>query len=120
RGNRFELGQVFLNLFNNAVDAMPGGGQIRVSARVADDNLLILVKDSGRGIPADLLDKVMEPFFTTKEVGKGTGLGLSISHGIIEEHSGTMRVRNHPEGGAEFEIRLPLPGEPPPGEKESR
>jgi len=115
RGNRFELGQVFLNLFNNAVDAMPGGGQIRVSARVADDNLLILVKDSGGGIPADLLDKVMEPFFTTKEVGKGTGLGLSISHGIIEEHSGTMRVRNHPEGGAEFEIRLPLPGE-----KESR
>lgn len=121
-GNRNELAQVFLNLFNNAVDAMAGGGQIKVSADMAtlesQPAVRVRVRDSGEGIPGDILDKVMEPFFTTKPVGKGTGLGLSISHGIIEEHSGTMRVRNHPEGGAEFEIVLPIVGGANGGKKD--
>ncbi|OFZ00531.1 MAG: hypothetical protein A2Z97_13095 [Bdellovibrionales bacterium GWB1_52_6] len=115
RGNRNELAQVFLNLFNNASDAMPEGGEIKIRAWQSElqgqPAISVLVRDTGTGIPEELLEKVIEPFFTTKPVGKGTGLGLSISLGIIEEHSGVFRVRNYSENGnrgAEFEITLPV------------
>lgn len=111
-GNLNQLTQVFLNLFNNSVDAMPDGGELHVSAAVQPgkptDVLEIKVRDTGTGINQEILKKVLEPFFTTKPLGKGTGLGLSVSHGIIEEHGGTLNAGNHPDGGAEFELTFPL------------
>ncbi len=110
-GNRAQLGQVFINLFNNAVDAMPGGGKIEVTtdAFVEGENsfVRVQVRDTGEGIKPELLPRLTEPFFTTKPVGKGTGLGLSVSHGIVVEHNGCLQVENHPEGGANFVLIFP-------------
>ena len=105
--------QVLLNLFNNAMDAMPDGGTLRVkTGSVADQTgknwLQIGVKDSGEGIKKENLDRLFDPFFTTKEVGKGTGLGLSISYGIVQEHGGEIKVDSQLGNGAEFQIWLPL------------
>ena len=69
--------------------------------------MVISLHDNGPGIAPEVLSRIFEPFFTTKPVGKGTGLGLSISYGIVERHGGTLSARNHPEGGAEFVLRLP-------------
>src|SRR5207237_10864567 len=81
-GHPGSLGQVFLNLLKNAAQAVGGSsGRIEVSARPAEGGVRVAVKDSGPGIPADVLPKIFEPFFTTKPVGQGTGLGLSICHG---------------------------------------
>jgi two-component system NtrC family sensor kinase len=107
------LEQVFINLLNNAVDAVEDEGEVRVEIdRIADGNgkssLEIRVSDNGSGIEPENLDKVFDPFFTTKEVGKGTGLGLSISYGIIQEHGGGIRVESGPEKGATFIITLPV------------
>lgn len=111
-GNKNEMVQVFLNLLSNAIDAMPNGGHIEVWSETKKNKnglvyLKISIHNTGDDIPEEVLDKMMEPFFTTKGVGKGTGLGLSISLGIIQEHGGTMTVKNHPQGGALFEITLP-------------
>ena len=65
------------------------------------------VRDTGAGIPGDVLSRIFEPFYTTKEVGKGTGLGLAIAYGIVQEHGGQIVAANHPEGGAVFTIELP-------------
>ena len=69
--------------------------------------MVTTVKDSGPGIPADVLPRIFDPFFTTKEVGKGTGLGLAITYGIVQEHGGTIAAANAPDGGAIFTITLP-------------
>lgn len=104
------LVQVFVNLFINAIHAMENGGRISVTLRKEPDAAEIRVRDTGPGIPEELLAKVMEPFFTTKEE-EGTGLGLAISREIIEvDHGGEMRAENDPAGGACFVIRLPLNG----------
>ena len=66
------------------------------------------LRDNGPGIAPEHLSRIFDPFFTTKPVGKGTGLGLSISYGIVEQHGGHLSVRNHPDGGAEFVLELPL------------
>jgi two-component system sensor histidine kinase HupT/HoxJ len=66
------------------------------------------IRDTGPGIRPEVLSRVFEPFYTTKEVGKGTGLGLAITYGIIQEHGGHIVVSNHPEGGAVFTVQLPL------------
>ncbi|MCM2278968.1 MAG: ATP-binding protein [Oligoflexia bacterium] len=113
-GSRSQLTQVLVNFINNAVDALPEGGRVWISASSRDTplgaGLRLSVRDDGPGIPPELLSKVTEPFFTTKPVGKGTGLGLSVSHGILEEHGATLRISNHPEGGAEFEVLFPPNG----------
>lgn len=106
--NATQMEQVFLNLFTNAAEAMKGEGTIKVETKARDDRIVIKVKDSGPGIPKEILPYIFDPFFTTKKTGKGIGLGLSICHSIIKRHGGQIKVENPKEGGALFEIILPL------------
>ncbi len=101
-----QLAQVFLNLIINAVEAMPHGGKLRISARSTDGEVELTFADSGPGIPPDMLDKVFEPFQTTKE--DGTGLGLAVSYSIIRQHGGAITAGNARDGGAVFAVTLPL------------
>jgi two-component system, NtrC family, sensor kinase len=125
--------QAFLNLINNAIEAVPGEGVISIYARkqravdktdddtgittylkyrgkctIEDDTVDIEIRDNGTGIPAEILPKVFDPFFSTKDVGKGSGLGLYIVHEIIEEHDGCIAVSSEPGKGTTFLIRLPV------------
>jgi signal transduction histidine kinase len=100
--------QVFMNLIINSMHAMKDGGEIKIAGRLEKDNLEITVKDSGLGIGQENIEKIFEPFFTTKG-DSGTGLGLSICKEIIEiTHGGQISASNHPSGGAEFKISIPL------------
>jgi len=106
-----QLEQVFLNIINNAVDAMlehGRGGRLEVEIATANAQVMVRVRDSGPGIKE--VNRIFDPFYTTKAVGKGTGLGLSICYGIIKEHGGDIRAFNHPEGGAVVEVLLPTAG----------
>jgi signal transduction histidine kinase len=111
-GNEGRLGQVFLNLFTNAIHALPEGEaqehEVRVTAR-ADDagDLVVEVADTGSGIPPHALPHLFEPYFSTKPVGQGTGLGLSISRNIIASHGGTIGVTTELGHGSTFRILLP-------------
>jgi two-component system, NtrC family, sensor kinase len=103
--------QVFLNLIENAIDAMKGiSGEIRILARSspADNSILISVEDTGKGISEAHLGRVFDPFFTTKEVGMGTGLGLSVVYGIVRKHGGSITVESREGEGTRFNIRLPV------------
>lgn len=113
RGQRTQLTHVFINLLGNAAKALatnPAGRprEVHVTAAIAGETATIEVADTGPGIPADVIDRVFEPFFTTRDVGSGMGMGLSICHTIMESHGGTIRVANRPEGGAVFTIEIPL------------
>jgi len=99
--------QVLVNLVKNAVDAMPGGGTLTLTTRHRGSGAALAVGDTGCGIPADRLDRIFMPFFTTKEPGKGTGLGLSVSYAIIRSFGGTVRVDSAPGAGSTFTIELP-------------
>ncbi|MDP9340435.1 MAG: PAS domain S-box protein [Acidobacteriota bacterium] len=104
-----QLQQVFLNMVNNAVDAIlesSKDGDLWVSTHADSDRIYVEFTDSGPGVQE--ASRVFDPFYTTKPVGKGTGLGLSICYGIVTEHGGTIRVRNLPQRGASFTIELPL------------
>jgi PAS domain S-box-containing protein len=106
------LHQVFLNIVMNAEHAIAATGhggriEIRTKASPARDRVVVSVRDTGKGIPPDVLSRIFEPFYTTKEVGKGTGLGLAITYGIVQEHGGEIIATNHPGGGAVFRIELP-------------
>lgn len=104
-----ELQQVFLNLINNALDAMDKtGGTLKISARLEAGQILIGVSDNGPGIPKAILARIFDPFFTTKPVGSGTGLGLSICYGIIHKMGGTISVQSAVDAGTTFEIRIPV------------
>jgi len=107
-GRPHNLQQVFLNLFMNAIQAMPDGGTLTVSSAIKDGSVQISVRDTGVGIPEENLDKIFDPFFTTKDVGKGTGLGLSVSYGIIKKHHGQVTVSSEAGKGTTFVITLPL------------
>jgi len=103
------LQQVVFNILLNAAQAMQGAGVIDARAqRKEGGGLALSIQDSGPGIPREHLGRVFEPFFTTKQAGEGTGLGLAISYEIVQELGGTIRAFNHPEGGACFELLLPL------------
>jgi len=113
-----QIHQVFLNLCTNALDAMPGGGTLRVSAARVEKHhpegngevlpfVAVTFEDTGAGIPLENLDRVFDPFFTTKDVGRGTGLGLSISYGIVREHGGFFDVESEPGHGTRLTVYLP-------------
>lgn len=103
------LQQVFLNIANNAMDAVKDGGEIGLSTMTATEGgLKIVIRDDGAGIPKDVLKHIFEPFFTTKEKGRGTGLGLSLSYGIIKRLGGTIEVDSVLHKGTTFTIILPL------------
>jgi signal transduction histidine kinase len=107
-----ELNQVWTNLIDNAIYAMPDGGTLTVRTSREDGWVLVEICDTGTGIPEQMQQKVFEPFFTTKPVGEGTGLGLDISYRVItQRHGGDLRVKSHP-GDTRFQVRLPLT-EPP-------
>ena len=110
--DRQQLRQVFLNLFSNAADAMPGGGTLTIQVSMTDSptQVLIEVSDTGEGIPPEILPKLMTPFFTTKPEGKGTGLGLPICRRIIQEHHGALNVESEVGKGTTVSIRLPAIG----------
>jgi len=107
-GDPHQLHQVFVNLLINAIEAMPNGGTIRVRFGIVDQHSAVHVKveDCGPGIPLDILPRLFEPFATSKE--RGTGLGLAISRRIVENHGGTIDAFNRNEGGATFEVVLPI------------
>jgi two-component system NtrC family sensor kinase len=103
-----QLGQALVQLFENARDAMPGGGEIVVQALRATRAVRLAVTDRGPGIaPADR-DKIFDPFFTTKEVGRGVGLGLTICQGIVRDHGGEMTFETQVGHGTTFRIDLPI------------
>jgi two-component system NtrC family sensor kinase len=113
RGNRYELQQVLLNLFTNAVHALsrqPPEAPRRIKVETARDGgqALLRVRDSGPGVPPQLVSQLFTPFFTTKDPTEGTGLGLSISYGIVESHGGKLTYAPNPDGGAEFVVSLPF------------
>jgi signal transduction histidine kinase len=99
--------QVFLNIMNNAVQAMPGGGRLTVTTRACADEVAVVLTDTGCGIAPEHLDRIFEPFFTTKSEVTGTGLGLAVSLGIVRQHGGTIEVISQVGRGSTFTIRLP-------------
>ncbi|MBD2409536.1 hybrid sensor histidine kinase/response regulator [Nostoc calcicola FACHB-389] len=124
-GDSTQLHQVLMNLCVNARDAMPNGGILRISAEnlLIDENYarmnleakvgpytVITVSDNGVGIPSEILDRIFEPFYTTKDVGQGTGLGLSTALGIIKSHGGFVNVYSEPGSGTSFKVYLPAVG----------
>ena len=108
RGDEDSLVRALENLFRNAIDAMPQGGILSVDvSRESSHRIRLAISDTGMGIEKEHLDRIFDPFFSTKEVGKGTGLGLSIVHGIVQEHQGTITVETEPGLGTKFIIVLP-------------
>ncbi|CAB5145444.1 Multi-sensor signal transduction histidine kinase [Olavius algarvensis associated proteobacterium Delta 3] len=100
------LYQAFLNLLINSMQAMPSGGDIQIHMEQADGRLRVLIRDHGEGIAENIITKIWDPFFTTKE--KGTGLGLGIVQKTIEAHSGEIHIENHAHGGAQTTVELPI------------
>jgi two-component system, LuxR family, sensor kinase FixL len=101
-----QLRQVLINLFKNALEAMPRGGEITISSRVSGQNAEVALADTGEGIPPEVAANIFHPYFTTK--AQGTGLGLAICQGIIQEHGGSISVKSTPGKGSVFTIQLPL------------
>lgn len=107
RGSEGDLLQLILNLLLNAADAVNGDGSILIEVEENAEEVRFTVSDSGSGIPEDMLDKLFDPFVTSKPPGKGTGLGLAVSQAIVMRLGGSIRAENRPPGGACFEVRLP-------------
>jgi signal transduction histidine kinase len=114
KGDPLLLHQALLNIVVNAEQAIGTNGRIETRTTLKEDAsrrsavVHIEIRDTGPGIAPDVLPRIFEPFYTTKETGKGTGLGLAITYGIIQEHGGQIVVSNHPEGGAVFTVQLPV------------
>jgi len=104
------LNQAIMNLLSNAIDAINGEGAIVVSTKLEGEMYSIVVTDTGAGIPEELRERVLEPFFTTKPVGQGTGLGLSITYAIVRKHGGTLELSGREGGGTNAIIRIPISG----------
>ncbi|MCS7298065.1 MAG: ATP-binding protein [Bacteroidia bacterium] len=102
-----EIGQVWTNLIQNAIQAMQGQGELWIQAQRVGDELQVAFIDTGPGIPPEILPRIFEPFFTTKAKGEGTGLGLDICRRIVEKHQGRITVESRP-GRTQFVVHLPL------------
>jgi len=110
-----QLNQVFMHLLANAADAVGEAGRIVIRTGSVDpDHVFVEIEDDGTGIEPEILDRIYDPFFTTKEVGKGTGLGLSVSHEIIARHAGTLSVKSEPGSGTRVRIEIPCEFSPAP------
>ena len=112
-----DIGRVLLNLFNNAFYAVNQQKSknlisyeptVSVTTKKVDNRLLITVSDNGNGIPQNIVDKIFQPFFTTKPTGSGTGLGLSLSYDIVKAHGGKIKVESRESEGSTFIIQLPI------------
>jgi len=112
--DKSQMYQVFLNLFLNAIQAMPEGGELKIEGRPINSNpsgalkqnfIRVVISDTGKGIPPHIVHKIFDPFFTTKP--KGIGLGLSIAYQIVRKHGGTIKVESKLERGTSFVINLP-------------
>ncbi|MDJ0751397.1 MAG: ATP-binding protein [Woeseiaceae bacterium] len=114
-----QINQVFLNLLTNAADAIEETGDIVIQTKTVDDGIRISFADTGAGIPEDLLAKIRDPFFTTKDVGKGTGLGLSIVDQIVTAHGGELIIESESGRGTTVTICLPLGTEEPANDPDS-
>lgn len=100
--------QVFVNIIANAIDAIDKKGEVKISTRLNEKSIDIIFQDNGIGIKADDLNRITDPFFTTKPPGKGTGLGLSICYKIIENHHGNLNFQSEEAMGTRVSISLPL------------
>ncbi len=107
-GNDTLLQHVFINLFLNAIDAMPDGGSLTVSATVRNRQVSLAVADTGCGIPAEEVNRIFDPFYTRSRYKKGTGLGLSICYSIVKQHRGAIEVTSIEGKGSNFVVTLPL------------
>jgi two-component system, NtrC family, sensor kinase len=107
-GNMGKLQQVFINLFLNARDAMPSGGELAVQTGMNESMVVVDISDTGVGIPEDNVRRIFDPFFTTKSIGKGTGLGLAVTYGILQEHGGGIFVDSTMGQGTHFRVKLPI------------
>ena len=103
-----QINQVFMNLLQNAAQAISGRGDVWIHTEALGEWVKIMIRDNGAGIAQEHLHRIFDPFFTTKDIGMGTGLGLSISYGIIEKHGGKIRVKSKIHEGTEFTLELPL------------
>jgi hypothetical protein len=108
RGSSGQLQQVFLNLFLNARDAMDQGGTLEVRVWEGTHGVEVEVADTGPGIPLEHVQRIYDPFFTTKGARKGTGLGLSVTYGIVRNHGGMIEVDSRPGEGAKFHLEFPV------------
>jgi signal transduction histidine kinase len=107
-----QIGQVFLNLLANGLQAIEGPGDLHVRTRRLDNRVEIEIEDSGRGMNEAEQARIFDPFFTTKQIGKGTGLGLSIARSLVKAHGGDIAVRSEPGQGSVFTVTLPIDGAP--------
>jgi signal transduction histidine kinase len=108
RAKEDHIVQILLNLALNAVDAMPGGGTLRIELEVAGESVVTRVRDTGAGIPLAVRERIFEPFFTTKARGQGTGLGLFVTQGLVKALRGTLEVESTGAGGTVFRIQFPV------------
>jgi signal transduction histidine kinase len=107
-----ELNQVWMNLLDNAFDAVEASGRVAIIAKRENRFVAVSVIDDGPGIPENIKDRIYEPFFTTKEPGKGTGLGLEIARRVVRGHGGLIEIESNP-GHTEFKVLLPIAEELP-------
>ncbi|MEI7437098.1 MAG: ATP-binding protein [bacterium] len=107
-GSKTLLQQVFMNLFINAVNAMPDGGLLSIDVRTVAGSVIVRVSDSGCGIPKENIQKIFDPFYTTSSAGSGTGLGLAICYSVLKQHKGSIDVESIVGKGSTFTVKLPL------------
>ena len=103
-----QIEQVLVNLYQNAIQAMPRGGKLHIQLHHKSSGVAIKVRDEGVGIAQENLRRIFDPFFTTKPAGEGTGLGLSVSYGIVSRHRGSIDVQSEMGKGSTFTILLPI------------
>ncbi|MGE3454253.1 MAG: sensor histidine kinase [Kofleriaceae bacterium] len=109
RGHAGQINQVFMNLLTNAAQALTGrdNATIEIETTGTAEQVIVKISDNGPGIPTEVLPRIWDPFFTTKDVGEGTGLGLSIVHELVERHGGTIEVTTKLDEGTTFTVTLP-------------